>query len=101
MNITFSERLDRLFTHRVWGYVMAVTVLGGLLLWTFVVGDFFSGLLSNAFSFYQPVDPKVTGSMASILWNGAFGGIVAGVTLVIPFVIPFYLMLSAIEILGC
>jgi ferrous iron transport protein B len=97
VNITFSERLDRLFTHRVWGYVMAVAVLGGLLLWTFVVGDFFSGLLSNAFSFFQPVDPKVTGSMASILWNGAFGGIVAGVTLVIPFVIPFYLMLSAIE----
>lgn len=48
-------------------------------------------------SVFQPVDPEVSGSMASILWNGAFGGIVAGVTLVIPFVVPFYLMLSAIE----
>lgn len=95
--LTFSEKLDMIFTHRVWGYVMAAIVIGGLLLWTFVVGNFLSGLLSNAFSFFQPVDPEVSGSMASILWNGAFGGIVAGVTLVIPFVVPFYLMLSAIE----
>ncbi len=95
--LTFSEKLDMIFTHKVWGYVMAAIVVGGLLLWTFVVGSFFSGLLSNAFSFFQPTDPKVSGSMTAILWNGAFGGIVAGVTLVIPFVIPFYLMLSAIE----
>lgn len=95
--LTFSEKLDMIFTHRVWGYAMAAIVIGGLLLWTFVVGNFLSGLLSNAFSFFQPVDPEVSGSMASILWNGAFGGIVAGVTLVIPFVVPFYLMLSAIE----
>lgn len=95
--LTFSEKLDMIFTHRIWGYVMAALVIGGLLLWTFVVGNFLSELLSNAFSFFQPVDPEVSGSMASILWNGAFGGIVAGVTLVIPFVVPFYLMLSAIE----
>lgn len=94
---SFSEKLDRLVTHRVFGYVTSALVIGGLLLWTFVVGNFLSGLLSDAFSFFQPVDPQVTGTLVSILWNGAFGGIVAGVTLVIPFVIPFYLMLSLIE----
>ena len=94
---SFSEKLDRLVTHRILGYVTSALVIGGLLLWTFVIGDFFSGLLSNAFSFFHPVDPQVSGPLTSILWNGAFGGIVAGVTLVIPFVIPFYLMLSMIE----
>ena len=97
IKITLSEKLDRIFTHRVYGYITSALVIGGLLLWTFVVGNFFSGLLSDAFSFFQPVDPAVSGSLVSVLWNGAFGGIVAGVTLVIPFVIPFYIMLSLIE----
>jgi ferrous iron transport protein B len=97
IKITFAEKLDRLVTHRVFGYIVSALVIGGLLLWTFVVGDFLSGLLSNAFSFFQPVDPQTTGALTSILWNGAFGGIVAGVTLVLPFVIPFYMMLSLIE----
>jgi ferrous iron transport protein B len=39
----------------------------------------------------------VSGPIVSVLWNGAFGGFVAGVTLVIPFVIPFYLLLAMIE----
>jgi ferrous iron transport protein B len=97
IKITFSEKLDRITTHRVYGYITSALVIGGLLLWTFVIGNFLSGLLSDAFSFFQPVDPQISGGLVSILWNGAFGGIVAGVTLVIPFVIPFYLMLSLIE----
>jgi ferrous iron transport protein B len=97
IKITFSERLDRLVTHRIFGYVISAMVIGGLLLWTFVVGDFFSSLLTSAFSFFKPVDPQTSGPLVSVLWNGAFGGIVAGITLVLPFVIPFYLMLSLIE----
>ncbi len=97
IKITFSEKLDRIVTHRVYGYITSALVIGGLLLWTFIVGNFFSGLLSDAFSFFQPVDPQISGGLISVLWNGAFGGIVAGVTLVIPFVIPFYIMLSLIE----
>ena len=97
IKITFSEKLDRIVTHRVYGYITSALVIGGLLLWTFVVGNFFSGLLSHAFSFFQPVDPQVSGGLVSVLWNGAFGGVVAGVTLVIPFLIPFYVMLSLVE----
>lgn len=97
LKTTFSERLDRIVTHRVLGYFTAALVIGGLLLWTFVVGTTFSNLLSHAFSFFHPINPQVNGPVASILWNGAFGGIVAGITLIIPFVVPFYLMLSAIE----
>jgi len=94
---TFSEKLDKIVTHRVLGYATSLLIIGGLLMWTFVVGTFFSNLLSEAFSFFQPVDPQVSGPVVSILWNGALGGIVAGVTLIIPFVVPFYLMLSLIE----
>ncbi|MBI5680791.1 MAG: ferrous iron transport protein B [Methanobacterium sp.] len=97
IKISFSERLDKLATDRVFGYVIAALVIGGLLMWTFVVGNFFSSLLTQAFGFFQPVDPQISGALVSILWNGAVGGLVAGITLIIPFVIPFYLMLSAIE----
>jgi len=97
IKITFSEKLDRLVTHRIFGYIISALVIGGLLLWTFLVGTFLSDLLSQAFSFFQPVDPQTSGTLSAILWNGAFGGIVAGVTLVLPFVIPFYMMLSLIE----
>lgn len=94
---TLSERLDWITTHKVIGYFTSAGVLTGLLLWTFTVGDFLSGLLSDALSFLEPVDPKVSGPIVSILWNGIFGGFVAGVTLVIPFVIPFYLVMAMIE----
>jgi ferrous iron transport protein B len=68
-----------------------------LLLWTFTVGGFFSSLLSNALSLLQPVNPTFNGSLVGILWNGVFGGLVAGITLVVPYVIPFYAMLAMIE----
>jgi len=94
---SLSERLDSFLTHPIYGYISSVLVVGGLLLWTFVVGEFLSDTLTGIFGFFQPVDPQFSGSIESIIWNGAFGGIVAGLTLVIPFVIPFYLMLSYIE----
>jgi ferrous iron transport protein B len=94
---TFSEKLDWLTTHKVLGYFTAAGVIVGLLLWTFIVGDFLSTLLSDALSFIEQVDPQVSGPIVSVLWNGAFNGFVAGVTLVIPFVIPFYLLLAMIE----
>ena len=94
---TFTDRLDRLATQKVFGYVTSFVVIAGLLLWTFVVGNLLSTLLSNAFGFFQPVNPQVNGHILSILWNGLFGGFVAGVTLVLPFVIPFYLLLVMME----
>ncbi|MHB8105329.1 MAG: ferrous iron transport protein B [Dehalococcoidales bacterium] len=95
--LKFTDRIDRLATQKVFGYVTVFVVLGGLLVWTFTVGNALSTLLANAFSFFHPVDPQVSGSFWSILWNGLFGGFVAGVTLVLPFVVPFYLLLGAME----
>jgi ferrous iron transport protein B len=94
---TFSEKLDWLTTHKVLGYFTSAGVIAGLLLWTFIMGNFLSGLISNALNFIAPLNPQVSGSIVSILWNGVFGGFVAGVTLVIPFVIPFYFLLAMIE----
>jgi ferrous iron transport protein B len=92
-----AERLDRLTTHRFAGYALAFLVLGGLLLWTFTVGNLLSNLLTAAFNFLHPVNPTFSGPLWGVVLNGLYGGLVAGVTLVIPYVVPFYLMLAALE----
>lgn len=94
---SFSEKLDALTTHKVFGYFTSAGVIVGLLLWTFVVGGFLSGLIADGLSVIEPLDPALSGPIWSVLWNGVFGGIVAGLTLIIPYVIPFYLLLAAIE----
>jgi len=97
IKITFSEKLDWFTTHRVFGYVTAVGVIAGLLLWTFSIGSLLSTLFSNALSLFSPVNLVLGGSIQEIVWNGVYGGFVAGVTLIIPYVIPFYVMLAMIE----
>ncbi len=97
VKLTLSDRIDRIATHNIYGYVLSFAVIAGLLLWTFTVGNAFSGLLTKAFAFFSRVDPQIGGALVSILWNGIFGGFVAGITLVIPYVVPFYLMLAALE----
>jgi len=97
VEITFSERLDLITTHRMFGYITSAGVIAGLLLWTFTVGGLLSTVLSDALGFLQPVNPSFNGSVVGILWNGVFSGLVAGITLVIPYVVPFYVMLAVIE----
>lgn len=98
METTFSEKLDWVATHRVYGYLMSAAVIGGLLLWTFFVGNFLSNLISTYVTgLVQPLDPKLSGSIQGIVWNGVWGGVNAGLTLVVPFVIPFYLLLAMVE----
>lgn len=97
IKITFSDRLDNILTHPFYGYITSSMVILGLLLWTFIIGDFISGIVTNALSFFQPVDVTSSSTIFAILWNGAFGGLVAGLTLIVPFVVPFYILLSYIE----
>ncbi len=95
--MTLSEKLDKILIHPVYGYFTSALVIIGLLVWTFVLGNFISELITNAMSFFQPVDPALSGPAIVVLWNGAFGGLVAGLTLIVPFVIPFYILLAYIQ----
>lgn len=97
IKISFSERLDKVLTHPFFGYITSALVIGGLLLWTFVIGGYISDQMTSFFNFFQPVPTSETDPLYAILWNGAFGGLVAGLTLIVPFVVPFYILLSYIE----
>ncbi|MFB3766475.1 MAG: ferrous iron transport protein B [Methanotrichaceae archaeon] len=94
---TLTDKLDRIALHPILGYLAIVGVIGGLLVWTFVLGAWISGILSDALSSIEQFEPVVSGPLGEIIWNGAFTGFVAGITLVIPYVLPFYIILAAIE----
>ncbi|OPX58632.1 MAG: hypothetical protein A4E25_01573 [Methanobacterium sp. PtaB.Bin024] len=95
--ITLSEKVDKILIHPVYGYFTSALVIIGLLVWTFIIGNFLSGIITDVMGFFQPVDPALSGPVLAVLWNGAFGGLVAGLTLIVPFIIPFYILLSYIQ----
>ena len=94
---TLTDKLDRIALHPVLGYMAIIGVIGGLLIWTFIIGEALSKILGNVLGSVEQFEPVVSGPLGNILWNGAFTGFVAGVTLVIPYVLPFYIMLALIE----
>ncbi|MDR2700072.1 MAG: ferrous iron transport protein B [Nitrososphaerota archaeon] len=95
----FTDRLDWFTTHRIFGYVAAFCVVGGLLLWTFFIGNWLADLISSGLNLIYSVDPELSmsASLLDVVFNGVWGGFTAGVTLIIPFVVPFYLLLAFIE----
>ncbi|MDD3398245.1 MAG: ferrous iron transport protein B [Candidatus Methanomethylophilaceae archaeon] len=94
---SLADRLDPFALHPVLGYFFVIATIGGLLVWTFLFGSMISSWLSGIMTSVEQFEPVVSGPLESILWNGAFTGLVAGVTLVIPYVLPFYLLLAVIE----
>jgi ferrous iron transport protein B len=95
--VSLTDRLDAIALHPVLGYLSILAVIGGLLVWTFVIGAKISELLVEVLSPIEQLEPVVSGPLGDILWNGAFAGLVAGLTLVIPYVLPFYIILAMIE----
>lgn len=92
-----TDRLDEIALHPVLGYFAILGVVGGLLVWTFIIGARISELLIEILSPVEQLEPMVSGPLANILWNGAFAGFLAGLTLVIPYVVPFYIILAVLE----
>lgn len=94
---TLSDKIDKIALHPALGYFMVAGVVLGLMIWTFVIGFKMSTFLTNIFSSIEQFEPVVSGPIKNIIWNGAFTGFVAGITLVIPYVLPFYILLAVIE----
>lgn len=94
---SLTEWIDRLALHPILGYLLLILTIGGLLVWTFIIGAWVSEVLLKYLSMIAPVEPLMTGSVSDIVFNGAWTGFVAALTLIIPYVIPFYLFLALIE----
>ena len=94
---SMTDKLDEIALHPILGYLAVIAVIGGLLFWTFLIGAQISTILQSFLAQFEQYEPVVTGPLLDILWNGAFTGFIAGVTLVVPYVLPFYLLLAIME----
>jgi len=94
---SLTDQLDQVALHPVLGYLAIIAVIGGLLVWTFIIGAQISAFLAGFLSQFEQYEPVISGPLMDVLWNGAFTGFVAGVTLIIPYVLPFYILLAVIE----
>lgn len=97
LETSLTERIDRFALHPVSGYLLLILTIGGLLVWTFVIGAWISEILLAYLSTIAPVEPLVQGTLTDIIRAGAWTGFIAALTLIIPYVIPFYLFLALIE----
>jgi ferrous iron transport protein B len=95
--ISPTERIDQLVLHPWLGYILLFLAISGLLIWTFVIGAWISESLTSVLSGIAPVHPLESGSFQEIVFDGAWTGLVAALTLIIPYVVPFFLLLAVIE----
>ncbi|HIE14726.1 TPA: ferrous iron transport protein B [Candidatus Bathyarchaeota archaeon] len=96
---SLSERIHNITTHRVVGYIIMSIILLSIFYSIFILGDYFSGILSDILYGFEPSFKSFFGKgpLGSLLWGGILEGIIAGVTIVIPYLVPFYLILYTLE----
>ncbi|HIH22965.1 TPA: ferrous iron transporter B [Candidatus Micrarchaeota archaeon] len=91
------DKIDELTTHGIFGYIIMLVVLGVVFYSIFAFGGSVSSIIADFFNTLKPQAPDLA---TKLLWEGLFGGFVAGITLVIPYAIPFYILLSVLEDTG-
>lgn len=96
----WRDRLDRIATHKVWGYVILVSILGIFFQGVFRLGqygeEFFLSYLDLALKLAQNWLGANTLAY-HLLGEGLFMGIFGGVAIVLPYLTPFLLGLALLE----
>lgn len=97
----WRERLDDLLMHPVLAYPVLLLVLFGLFWTVFRVGGALEGVFLPYFEAVSEVLAAALGpGLVSRVLVGAWGGLVAGVAIVLPYLVPFLLLLSFLEDVG-
>jgi ferrous iron transport protein B len=98
----WRRRLDRIATHKFWGYVLLVAVLGLFFQLVFRFGqsaeNFLMGYLTAAQHLVQAwLGPQ---TLAYTLADGLLMGLFGGVAIVLPYLLPFLVGLALLEDTG-
>ena len=97
---TLADFFDHLTTHSVFGYIILIVVLFGIYFFTFSLGDFFAGLLEDAFKILSELvyaSLSAENVWVEIIWNGGVGGIFGAIGGVLVYVIPFFLVIEILQ----
>ncbi|MCF7803146.1 MAG: ferrous iron transport protein B [Candidatus Marinimicrobia bacterium] len=98
----WRDRLDNVFLHPRWGYVLLGLALAGVFYFVFGVGSYLEEPLLDGFQALEPVlvDQFPREGLIYTLLNGALAGISGGLAIVLPYLIPFFLILGFLEDVG-
>ncbi|MFX1320619.1 MAG: ferrous iron transport protein B [Promethearchaeota archaeon] len=100
MKISLTEKFDYITTHYFWGYVILALVLIGIFLFTFLIGNFFGGLIEEVFTMWSDKIYQTYGEqnlLVLIFWDGGIGGFFGAIGGVLVYVIPFFLIIEILQ----
>ena len=94
----YSGRLDRVLTHKVWGYLIFFSVLflifQSIFAWATVPMDFIDGMFANLSGYLSSVLPE--GPLSSLLAEGIVPGI-GGIVIFVPQIAILFAFIAVLE----
>lgn len=97
---SFRDRLDRIATHKVWGYAILILVLGLFFQAVFRLGQYAEEFLISYLNWAQKLAQGWLGADSLAYYavgEGLLMGIFGGVAIVLPYLLPFLLGLALLE----
>lgn len=103
---TIGDRVEAFITHRIFGYLSLLLVLGGAFYLIFALGglisevldDFFASIIGAARSYLAAAG--VDTAVSSMVLDGVLFGVGAAASIVLSYIFSFYLVLSLLEDTG-
>ncbi|MFX0026233.1 MAG: ferrous iron transport protein B, partial [Candidatus Hermodarchaeota archaeon] len=98
--LVWAEKLDHFTTHSFWGYIILILILIGIYFFTFLIGDFFGGVIEEFFGVLSNFIYSIYGEDGlgvKILWEGGLGGFFGALSGVLVYVIPFFLIIEFLQ----
>jgi ferrous iron transport protein B len=95
----WRERLDRIATHKFWGYVLLVAIMTAFFVAVFNVGEQAENFLIGYLSRAQDMAKLWLGvhTLTYSVVEGLLMGIFGGVAIVLPYLLPFLIGLALLE----
>jgi ferrous iron transport protein B len=95
----WRKRLDRIATHKFWGYVLLILILGLFFQAVFTVGQNVENYLTSYLDVAEKAGQVWLGShsFSYTMVDGLLMGIFGGVAIVLPYLVPFLIGLAVLE----
>lgn len=95
---TLTDRMDAVATHKVYGYLVMIAILGGMFLTVFGFGNWLSGIFDSLFTGWHASWKENVGEsfIAGLGWAG-IESVLALIQIALPYILPFYIILYFLE----
>ncbi len=97
----FTEKIDQVLTHRIWGIPVFLLIMALVFFLTFAVGDFLKGYFEEALDWFSALARDFLGEIGTADWlvSLVVDGIVAGVGGVLTFLPNIFILFLALAFL--